>query len=353
MNPNLTQPQEPVEPVQTEPIATQPAIGVSDANGNGEQKTRRRWPWYILIYLAVVLLVSGAAYLRGQYLRDDVDEDRLALYLEEQFNLGMENLAAGQFETARQRFEEIIYHDPVYPQVEEKLIEVYVVLGKPTPAPTARPTSTPDPSPPDELFRQAEEALAAEDWTTVIEKLLTLRSKDPTYNSVKADGMMFLALRNRGMEQIALGLMEEGLYDLSLAERFGPLDRDAMFRRTLAEQYLLANSFIGLDWFQAASLFASLCEQGATTDSCPKYAEAAWEYGDLLWNAEDPCGAQEYYEGSLNAVPNSTLEPTATEAAEACQKATAPPPAPPTATQTLEGTLEEPPPEESPTATEE
>jgi hypothetical protein len=153
--------------------------------------------------------------------------------------------------------------------------------------------------------------------------------------------MMFIALRNRGMEQIALGLMEEGLYDLSLAERFGPLDRDATFRKTLAEQYLLANSYIGLNWFQAASLFASLCEQGATTDSCPKYAEAAWEYGDLLINAEDPCAAQEYYNGSLNAVPNSTLEPTATKAAEACLTATAPPPVPPTPTPTLEGTLEE------------
>jgi tetratricopeptide (TPR) repeat protein len=353
MNPNATQPQEPDDLAQTRPVTTQPADSISDVSDNGEKKSRRRWPWYILIYIAVVLLVSGAAYLRGKTLRNAVNEDRLAQYLEEQFNLGMENLSAGQYETARQRFEEILYHDPSYPQIEEKLIEVYVVLGKPTPAPTARPTSTPDPSPPDELFLQAQEALAIEDWTTVIEKLLSLRSKDPTYKAVEADGMMFLALRNRGMEQIALGLMEEGLYDLSLAERFGPLDRDAMFRKTLAEQYLLANSFIGLDWFQAASLFASLCEQGATIDSCPKYAEAAWEYGDLLWIAEDPCGAQEYYQGSLNAVPNSTLEPTATEAAEACQKATAPPPAPPTATPTLEGTVEEPPPEETPTPTEE
>lgn len=349
MNQNVTQSYEPNDQTQTQPISTQPDTTSIDVDGNGEKKARRRWPWYILIYLAVVFAVSGVAYLQGKNINDVREKEQVAQYLNEQFELGIQDLEAGRYETARQRFEAIIRFDPAYPQAEEKLIEVYVTLDKPSPAPSARPTSTPDPSPPDELFRQAQEALALEDWTTVIEKLLSMRSKDPSYNAVKADGMMFNALRNRGMEQIALGLMEEGLYDLSLAERFGPLDRDAMFRMTLAEQYLLANSYIGLNWFQAASLFASLCEQGATTDSCPKYAESAWEYGDLLWIAKDPCGAQKYYDGSLTAVPNSTLEPTATESAKACQKATAPPTAPPTATPTVEGTVEEPSPSATPT----
>ena len=79
----------------------------------------------------------------------------------------------------------------------------------------------------------------------MIELLLAVRGKDPTYRPVDVDGLMYLALRNRGMILITQGLMEEGLYDLSLAERFGPLDRDAMFRKTLAQQYLLANSYFG------------------------------------------------------------------------------------------------------------
>jgi tetratricopeptide (TPR) repeat protein len=349
MNPNVSQPQEADDQEQTQPVSTQFAPPDTNADESLETKSRKRWPWYVLIYLAVVLAVSGVAYLQGTNIKDTREGEQVSQYLLEQFELGIQDLEAGRYENARQRFEAIIRFDPAYPQAEEKLIEAYVLSEKPTPAPTARPTSTPDPSPPDELFSQAQEALAAEDWTTVIEKLLSLRSKDPTYHAVEADGMIFIALRNRGMEQISLGLMEEGLYDLSLAERFGPLDRDAMFRKTLAEQYLLANSYIGLNWYQAANLFYTLCVQGATTDSCPKYAESAWEYGDLLWIAEDPCGAQEYYEGSLGAVPNSTLEPTATEAAKACQKATAPPPAPPTTTPTGEITVEEPPPSETPT----
>jgi hypothetical protein len=87
-------------------------------------------------------------------------------------------------------------------------------------------------------------------------------------------------------------------------------------------------------------LFAGLCEQGATTDSCPKYADAAWKYGDQFWDANDPCAADAQYQASLNAYIYPELEPTADEAREACERATAPPPQPtatPTATPTPDG----------------
>jgi hypothetical protein len=139
------------------------------------------------------------------------------------------------------------------------------------------------------------------------------------------------------MERISQGLMEEGLYDLSLAERFGPLDRDAMFKWTLAQTYVAANSYIGLNWLRAAELFGPLCASGATLDSCRKYGESAWNYGDLLWNANDPCGAEEFYDAALEAWPDPTLEPTAAEAEDKCEDSRRPPPPPPSATETLEG----------------
>jgi hypothetical protein len=182
----------------------------------------------------------------------------------------------------------------------------------------------------------------------VINKLLALRSKDPTYRSVDADGMMYIALRNRGMDLIAQGLMEEGLYDLSLAERFGPLDREAGYRRTLAQQYLFANSYFGLNWERAANLFETLCAQGATIDSCYKFGEAAWYYGDQLMSASDPCAAMEQYDRSLSSWEWDARFPIATEAANMCATALAPPPVSPTPseTPTPDGT-----PSEEPTST--
>jgi tetratricopeptide (TPR) repeat protein len=326
----------PDEPTTDQNEDTQPRP-VVEAVGEGvppAPKLRRRWPWYILIYILVLASVSALAFVQGRSQNTRAEQEQVSQFLTEQFELGMADLEAGKYELARQRFEAILRYDPTFPQVESLLIEVYVHLDVPTPFPTPMPTATPDPSPPDQLLVQAQTAYDNGDWTTAISKLLVLRAKDPTYEAVTADGIMYLALRNRGMELIAQGFMEEGLYDLSLAERFGPLDRDAFFRRTLAEQYMQANSYFGLNWLTASNLFFELCQQGATVDSCPKYAEASWRYGEQLLAAEDPCAAQLYYEASLAAWQNDLIEPTATQVARECARATAPPVLPPTATET-------------------
>jgi len=318
---------QPLAPTQTTDVV-EPA-GVSDSEEEIRSTSRRRWPAFMLGYLAILLIVGGIAYLQGTHFNRSQRTEQIALFNQEQYALGVEDLEAGRYDLARQRFEAILRQDPAFPGAEERLIEAYVALNVRPNTPTPSPSPTPDPAPPEQLFEQAQAALDAGDWNLAVDKLLALRAKDASYRSVDVDGMLFTALLNRGMEMIAQGLMEEGLYELSLAEQFGPLGRDAMFRQSLAEQYLLANSYMGINWGAAAELFGPLCEQGATTDSCYKYSEAAWEYGDQLWSADDPCGAIAQYDGSMSAYPSDILAPTATRAARACATATAPPPPPP------------------------
>lgn len=208
--------------------------------------TRRRIIRIFLVYLTALIAIGLVAYFQGRGLNNAEQIAQVSEAMYEQFELGITDLEAGRYEIARQRFEAIINFDPAYPGAEDMLVEALINLNVPTVTPTSEPTPTPDPSPPEDLMEQAKAALAEEDWDTVIHKLLSLRAKDPTYQPVKVDGLMYIALRNKGMELIGQGLMEEGLYNLSLANRFGPLDRDAMFRMTLAQQYLLANSYIGL-----------------------------------------------------------------------------------------------------------
>ena len=308
--------------------ATQP-VHLDAPAGEAEEQPRRRWLAFLLGYLALLLIVGGIAYLQGTRLSQTERAGQIALFIEEQFTLGIADLEAGRYDLARQRFEAILRQDPAYPGAEERLIEAFVNLDVPTLTPTPSPSATPDPSPPSQLFEQAQAALDAGDWDLAVNKLLALRAKDPSFQPVAVDGMLFTALLNRGMEMIAQGLMEEGLYELSLAEQFGPLGRDALYRQSLAEQYLLANSYMGINWSAAAELFGPLCDQGATSDSCYKFAEASWEYGDQLWSADDPCGANLQYDNAMEAYPSDLLAPTATRAARACATATAPPPAPP------------------------
>ena len=302
--------------------------------------SRRRILFAIVALLIIAIGFSGlVGYWVGTKQGQETRSEAVRKITDEQFQLAIEDLGAGRFEIARQRLEYISRLDPTYPQVAEHLAEALLALNAATATPLPIATPTPNLAPVEDLFSLAEAKIIDEDWTAAIEALLALRAKDPTYRSIDVDGLLFTALRNRGMQRITIGMMEEGLYDLSLASRFRPLDNNAIQLKSLAEQYLLANSYYGLNWAMATELFAQLCFQGATSDSCYKYGFSAWSYGDLLLALDDPCGAQEQYQQSLNTWDNPEYHPTATQAANACRTATAPaPPPPPQITETPDGT---------------
>ncbi len=325
------------------PPASGPIPGSSQSTLEGKDAPRlqfsiRRWAGWGLLVFAITLGIGGAAgYLAGTSRRAQTRAQDVSLVADEQFRLGLADLEAGRYEIAKDRFEYVIQLDPNYPDAAQRLAEALLGLNQPLPTPTLQASPTPNLAPVEDLFAAAEVALAAEDWNVVIETLLALRAKDPAFRAVEADGMMYIALRNRGVQRIANeGMLEEGMYDLSLAERFGPLDRDAENWRSWAQLYLQANSYIGVNWGQATLYFAQvyMVAPYLRNDAYLKYATSARMYGDQLVAAGDPCAALEHYEASMLAWENGTLVPTATKAAVSCATATAKPPPPPKDTPT-------------------
>lgn len=298
----------------------------------------RSWLWILAIPLSFALVGAAAALTGFQAGRSEVAQRatrEAGAAFQEQFDLGVQDLLEGRYELARQRFEYILSLDPNYPGATELLAEALNALNVPTstPSPTpvpATPTATLDLSSLDGLFAHAQATFAAGDWSGTLHALLAMRAQDPAYRQSEVNALMGGTLRNRGVQKILQGFLEPGLYDLALAERFGPLDSQAVSWRNTARFYLAANSYFGLDWPRAAGYFAQLCV-GQTWDSCRKYAVAALNYGHLLLATEDVCGAVVQYQASLNLQLNPTLGPTATFAAERCLTATA---LPPTATPT-------------------
>jgi tetratricopeptide (TPR) repeat protein len=297
--------------------------------------------WFVLAFFLVVIGASLAGYSSGVAQRAQAQEQAARDQAQQQFELGIQDLEEGLYELAKQRFEYVISIDPSYPGVAEKLAEALLVLNQPTPAPTRFASPTPNLAPVEEMFTQAESAQAAEDWSLAIDTLLALRAKDAGYRSIDVDGMMYQALRNRGVNRIANeGMLEEGMYDLALAQNFGPLDRDASNWRSWAELYLKANSYMGVNWPQAVSYFAQVYVVAPylRNDAYIKYAISAQNYAGLLLDSGDPCAAEELYDESLLAWDNATLYPTATEARNDCRTATTEPkPPPPTDTPTPGG----------------
>ncbi len=295
----------------------------------------RSWLWILAIPLSLVLVGAAAALTGFQAGRGEIAQRATrdtGAAIQEQFDLGVQDLLEARYELARQRFEYILSLDPNYPGAAELLAEALNALNVPTstPSPTpvpATPTATLDLSSLDGLLAQAQAAFAAGDWSRTLHALLAMRAQDPAYRLSEVNALMAGTLRNRGVQKILQGFLEPGLYDLALAERFGPLDAQAASWRRTAQFYLVANSYFGLDWPRAADYFAQLCA-GGTWDSCRKYAVAAMNYGHLLLATEDVCGAVVQYQASLNLQLNPALGPTATFAAECCLTATAPSPTP-------------------------
>ncbi len=313
--------------------------------GGGRAPLSRWWIVLPLGFLSLVGVGVLTGYQAGVRLAEASDAQLASRSEQEQFDLGVQDLLGGRYELARQRFEYILSLDPNYPGAAELLDKALQGLNVPTqtptlPAPSPTPRPTLDLSSLEGVYQQAVAAHSVEDWTGTLEALLALRRIDPTFRLGEVNILMASALRNRGLAKIFAGDREQGIYDMALAERFGPLDGQAANWRSTAAFYSYANSYFGLDWAIATDLFSQACRAGVW-DSCYKFAVSARKYGDLLMGTSDPCAASVQYALSLQTFADAGLAPTATYAASLCLTATAlPPTGTPTETPTPTPTLE-------------
>lgn len=320
------------------PQDTQP---VHSANKGSRRK--RRWIWFAVPALVLVMLVVSivTGYYRGLEQRELSALANAEQVAQDQFDKGVEDLLAGNYELARQRFEYVLSLDPDFEGASDFLNQSLMAMNQPTatasPLASPTPTETPDFSSFEGMFASAQASFAREDWGTALDIMIRLRGENPEYRFAEVNQMMDVALRNRGMQKLFAGDLEQGIYDLTLSERFSPLDSQAASWRRSAAFYIYANSFFGLDWALATENFGQLC-QANIWGACTKYGLAAKEFaGQIAGEGEDPCLAVSYYEIAFGYVQPGGVEPTATEVSKLCATATAPTPTA-TITPTLIGT---------------
>ncbi len=319
------------------PISVEETQPVKSSRG----KPAKRWfsrRWWLLLILGVFLIMALAVttgYSSGLARRGQIESEEAALVAQQQFDRGVEELLAGNLDLARQRFEYVLSLDPQFPGANEFLGEVLAGLNQPTitpsPQASATPTETPDFSSFETTFASAQSAFARGDWTTTLDILLRLRANDPNFRLAEVNQLMGAALRNRGMDKLFDGDLEQGIYDLTLSERFAPLDAQAASWRRSAEFFIFANSYFGLDPALASEYFGQICVSNIW-GACFKYGQAAREYAGLLAEGDDPCAAQSYFIIGYDYAGVDASEPTATHVAMRCATATAPTVTPTTST---------------------
>jgi hypothetical protein len=326
--PGKTQPTSPhhASPSVTD---TQPIRAVRVPEGR-----KPMWLWLVVIPILVFVVWGLAAimgYVVGQDQRQADQVQMIAQASKGQFDLGVEDLLAGNFEFAVQRFEYVLSLDPHYPGAADLLGQAMEALNIPTPTPSPvvspTPSATPDLTSYESIFQSAQATFNNGDWSATLDLLLLLRGEAPTFKMVEVNQLMQPALRNRGMDKLFQGRLEEGIYDLYLAERFGPLDTQASSWRRSAEFFMFANSYFGLDWPLATEYFGQMCVANIW-GACARYAQSAREFGHLLVAEEAYCRAVLQYEQFFLHLEDQAFAPTATKVAEACLTASAPTPTP-------------------------
>ncbi len=289
-----TQPLKPLEPQMDD---TQPVKPV--------KKKSRRWLSILIGILGFILLIAAGGY--GGYNagiedRKAVQDSVVAQQVTEQFQFALVDIEFKRYEAATQRLQYIISKSPNFPGAQQKLTEVLVLSSIPTATPAPTMTSTPDFSGAESAYQRAQQLIQAQDWANALSALDIIRKLDPTYKTAQVDGMYYFALRNRGHALITKeGNLEGGIYYLTLAERFGPLDNTAVQLREGARMYIVGASFWELDWKQAYDYFSQVGSGwptlwDGTLTASQRLQYAAMRYGDDLFERQDFCGAYDLYQ---------------------------------------------------------
>ncbi len=275
----------------------------------------------ILVTLLVILLAGLGGYQAGLGVRRSAEATIVARQLGEQFQLAEADMIAGRYDVARQRLEFILENDPNYPGAVDLLAQVELkshITPSPTLTLTPSPSPTPDLSGAESIYARVQELMAAQDWENAIYALDELRKTSPDYQPVKVDGLYYMALRNAGIDRMmARGELENGLYYLTQAERFGPLDGYAEGVREGARLYLTGASFWELDWAQAVYYFEqvyriwpNIWDSASGYTAADRYRIASLRYADLLANQAKWCKAEQYYRNAQAVYNDPQVAPT-------------------------------------------
>jgi hypothetical protein len=326
---------EDTQPVLAQNNSKSPSLKTSAAGAQS-----RRWLWLLIATLFITTAWASSAltgYRSGLTAHGELIATQSEAGLKEQYELGVHDIAAGRYEVARQRLEYVLAQDPTFPGLTDQLAQLNEILFATTtptaslpPTPTITLTPTIDLRPVQDRLSHALSMLAANDWSAVIDILVALRKEDRAYMVAKVDGLLYLALRNRGVDKIyQQSNLEGGIYDLALAENFGPLDSEAEAARSVARLYMIGSSFWevypeqAVYYFSQVAAAAPYLRDASGWTARERYRGALIQYGDQIAKNGDWCRALEQYLLAQAIRNDDALVALITAASQGCNPATA------------------------------
>lgn len=206
----------------------------------------------------------------------------------------------------------------------------------PTPTETATPTITPSPEATelvddtatptsltedttsstvlgydlDALLSEAETQLANQQYQAAIDTLDAIMAIDETYQRTQIENMMFNAMTSEATRLFRAGDLQQGIILTGRAEAFGDI-QGLNYERFIAQLYLDAQRLKITNPAQSVRLFSRVAyEQGLTNylngQVMTELQEAYTNYGNILSENGDFCGARDQYTAALQLQPPFT-----------------------------------------------
>jgi tetratricopeptide (TPR) repeat protein len=249
--------------------------------------------------------------------RQRIDEIVAQRYL-----AGLQKLDAGEYELAIAEFEYILRIDPDHVFAKQGIEEAETRIA-------ARPTPTPEFNPDQvvkDLYQKALEQYEAGEWADAAATLTQVRALSPAYEAEAVEDILFKSLYNAGMALLEEDRFEEGIFYLDQAIALRPDDptsEEAKWQRDLAEMYMVAMGYWGVDWELCIDRFERLYAIAPNyEDVYQRLYQAHVAYGDQWYTIEEMCPAQEQYDLALEFFDNAEVREKRNAAEQVCLVAT-------------------------------
>jgi hypothetical protein len=215
--------------------------------------------WIVWAFLFAFVIIGGSILLgtkSGLNLRMQADQQFRFTKAAEHFNYGIQALNQGDLVAAKTQFLYVNELFPSFPGLVEKLTEVELKLAlalTPVATPTPEPMAIPTGGTPDDYFNLAQQAIQGGDWASALGFLEAIRNINLDYRQIELDSAYYFVLRNLGLAQINTNNLENGVYNLTLAQKFAPLDSEAARSMSWAKANIERNV-----WISFASEFITI-----------------------------------------------------------------------------------------------
>jgi tetratricopeptide (TPR) repeat protein len=303
------------------PAKLPPLKGFDDQPQLPEKQGPRTWLWTLVAALVVVSLMLYVIVLGVMGVYDGLQERTLEnrQIAQEHYALGLEQMAARQYDLAAAEFDLALRHDASLREAQALLREAKEMAKN-----QATPTSETRQDAAALLYREAVDAYESGNLLQAIGLLDELQALDAKYQAENVKTMLTTAHHRAGLNAVTADNMDEARDHFERVLSLAPDDQQAQDQLNLLNLYSAALSYWERDWSATTQAFKGLYALApGYKDVRSRLYNAYLSHAQAYAGEADWCRAAEQYGSAVRIMPLESTVDARDEARILCQTAAA------------------------------